>query len=228
MRGRSRGGALTRILLTGFGSFPGAPFNPTRAIVRVLSRRNRPALQRAGIDLRVAILPVVYDAIEAALEDHIERNVPDIIVLLGLAAQRTSVSVETRAQNRLSIIHPDADGSLARRREVTPGHAPAMAARWPAAQLANAIRAVGVRARLSRDAGDYLCNQALYLALQKHHGLCGFIHVPLLRRKLPLCHNCFSGDVANHDLPTFAEVETAVARVLRHLAVEHRRVSGRK
>ena len=36
------------ILLTGFGPFPGAPFNPTGPLVRELARRNSPGLRRAA------------------------------------------------------------------------------------------------------------------------------------------------------------------------------------
>ena len=36
-----------RVLITGFGPFPGAPFNPSAALAKALARRRRPAL--AGI-----------------------------------------------------------------------------------------------------------------------------------------------------------------------------------
>ena len=39
----SRESSLT-VLLTGFGPFPGAPFNPTQALVGRLGARRRPAL----------------------------------------------------------------------------------------------------------------------------------------------------------------------------------------
>ncbi|HRV30277.1 MAG TPA: pyroglutamyl-peptidase I, partial [Kiritimatiellia bacterium] len=33
-----------RVLITGFGPFPGAPYNPTRPLVERLTRLRRPAL----------------------------------------------------------------------------------------------------------------------------------------------------------------------------------------
>ena len=44
-----------RILVTGFGPFPGAPFNPTEPLVKRLTQLRRPALDRvAHCDLKHA------------------------------------------------------------------------------------------------------------------------------------------------------------------------------
>lgn len=45
-----------RILITGFGPFPGAPYNPTQALVARLLRLRRPAL--ADVELASHIFPV--------------------------------------------------------------------------------------------------------------------------------------------------------------------------
>ena len=46
----------TRLLMTGFGSFPGAPSNPTLLIIARLARSGR--LSRAGVVLVTRALPV--------------------------------------------------------------------------------------------------------------------------------------------------------------------------
>ena len=47
-----------RILITGFGPFPGAPFNPTMPLVKRLTRLRRPALD--DVELTGHIFPVTY------------------------------------------------------------------------------------------------------------------------------------------------------------------------
>ena len=49
-----------RILITGFGPFPGAPFNPTQPLVARLLRLRRPALD--DVELSGHIFPVTYSA----------------------------------------------------------------------------------------------------------------------------------------------------------------------
>jgi pyroglutamyl-peptidase len=51
------------ILVTGFGPFPGAPFNPTGPLVERLARLRRPALANTKIVLH--IFPTSYAAVDA-------------------------------------------------------------------------------------------------------------------------------------------------------------------
>ena len=54
--------AKLRILITGFGPFPGAPFNPTQPLVKRLLRLQRPAL--GDVELSGHIFPVTYNAVD--------------------------------------------------------------------------------------------------------------------------------------------------------------------
>jgi len=54
-----------RILITGFGPFPGAPFNPTQPLVARLLRLRRPAL--SDVELTGHIFPVTYKAVDHEL-----------------------------------------------------------------------------------------------------------------------------------------------------------------
>ena len=52
--------------------------------------------------------------------------------------------------------------------------------RIPAAEIAAKIRRAGIAARISHDAGAYLCNATLYETLQRQKDLpAGFIHIPV-------------------------------------------------
>ena len=163
------------VLVTGFGAFPGAPRNPTLAILAGLER-HRGRLARLGIELRCAVLPVVYEAVEPALRAATGSTRPDAILHLGLAGRRRAISIETRALNRAGPLHPDA----ARRRPaqvLAPGAARTMRATYPAARVCAALARHG--AHPSIDAGDYVCNATLYRSLAARLApRIGFIHVP--------------------------------------------------
>jgi pyrrolidone-carboxylate peptidase len=48
------------------------------------------------------------------------------------------------------------------------------------------MRACGLDAELSDDAGDYICNETLYLALGSDVPRVGFIHVPMPSERMSL------------------------------------------
>src|ERR1700687_4273661 len=135
-----------RILITGFGPFPGAPFNPTEPLVMELARRRHPANVR-----RVAhVFRVSYEAVDRELPGLLEREQPDALIMFGLAGRTRHVRVETCARNALTRTVPDAGGKLPVTATIVPGGPDALALRAPAQKLVMAARAAGVRAALSR------------------------------------------------------------------------------
>ena len=117
------------------------------------------------------------------LEELDETLKPDAILHFGLAARRKSLSIETRALNRLNLLRCDASGARASRLAIIPGAPQAARSTFPARQIEAALRHAGLRARLSVKAGTYVCNESLYLTLTRSHaGAAGFIHVPRLAR----------------------------------------------
>ena len=71
------------ILITGFGPFPGAPYNPTGPLVSELARRRHPAFVNVR---RVAhIFPVSYEAVDRELPALLKRERPDALIMFGLA-----------------------------------------------------------------------------------------------------------------------------------------------
>jgi pyroglutamyl-peptidase len=172
-----------RILVTGFGGFPGARKNPTARMIGELVRC-RPRLARAGICLELAVLPVIYAETGPRLAALAQKIRPDAILHFGVAPRRTKLCVETRALNRASVLHPDASGAVAAARAVV-RHAPmSLKSTVPCGLIAAALRKGGFDAALSIDAGDYVCNQTLFLSLNQSRApqgfapLVGFIHVP--------------------------------------------------
>jgi pyroglutamyl-peptidase len=168
------------ILVTGFSAFPGAPVNPSAAIVMRLLRRHSRRFRLHEIKLQTAVLPVVYNEVTRELEELVARTRPDAIVHLGLASRRKQVSVETRALNRVTILHSDAAKRRAAARAVRDGGLPALRAPLATPPLVTLMRRTGVPTQLSIDAGDYVCNQTLYVSLSSRGAPAVFIHVPRL------------------------------------------------
>ena len=86
-----------RILLTGFGPFPGAPHNPTQPLVARLAQLRRPALD--DVALGSHIFPVTYAAVDRQLPDVLAKQKPDALLMFGLAARTPYLRIETRARN---------------------------------------------------------------------------------------------------------------------------------
>jgi pyroglutamyl-peptidase len=166
------------ILITGFGPFPGAPFNPTEPLVMELARRRHPANVR-----RVAhVFRVSYEAVDRELPALLAREQPDALIMFGLAGRTRHVRVETLARNALARTLPDAAGRLPVAASIVSGAPDALRLRAPAQKLVMAARAAGVPAALSRDAGRYLCNYLCWRAAEAAAAgaprLVAFIHVP--------------------------------------------------
>ena len=172
---------MTRVLVTAFGPFPGAPSNPTMALVRELQRRHGKRLGRLSIALHTRILPVRFAQVEGALGAALDRVQPHVVLHLGLAGRRAALSVELRAVNRLGTLRPDAARAFAPSPMISPGDSFQRIARWPAHAIRAAMDQFAVT-RLSGDAGYYVCNHTLFLTLARTRGPVGFIHIPRPRK----------------------------------------------
>jgi pyroglutamyl-peptidase len=173
------------ILLTGFGPFPGAPFNPTGRLVEKLARSRR--LAGGGVRRTSHVFCTSYQAVDHELPALLARTKPDVIVMFGLAGRTRHLRIETRARNTLSCIVPDAARSKPLTGNITPGLAGAMALRAPAQRLIRAAQLTGAPAALSHDAGRYLCNYLCWRAAEaagRPNGprVAAFVHVPPVRR----------------------------------------------
>jgi pyroglutamyl-peptidase len=172
------------ILVTGFGPFPGAPFNPTGPLVKRLARLRRPSL--ADVKIVGYVFPTSYAAVDRDLPRLIARHKPDALLMFGLAPRTKAIRIETRARNTVALL-PDAGRAALNRRAITAGGSGTKALSAPARALLAAARAARVPAALSHDAGRYLCNYLCWRAAEaaaKPGGpqAAAFIHVPRVRR----------------------------------------------
>ena len=172
------------ILVTGFGPFPGAPFNPTGLLAQRATRARRPAL--ADVKIVTHIFPTSYAAVDRELPSLIAKHKPDALLMFGLAPRARELRVETRARNTLALL-PDAGGASLGRWTIAIGKPASIKLRTPDRALLAVLRGLRPRATLSRDAGRYLCNYLCWRASEKaststRPRFTAFIHVPPVRR----------------------------------------------
>jgi pyroglutamyl-peptidase len=146
---------MTTILITGFGPFPGAPYNPTELLVQQVAQVRRPALR--DVKIIPHIFTTSYAAVDRDLPALINQHKPDAILMFGLAARTKHIRIEMRARNALALL-PDATSASLGRRTIASGAAAAMTMPAPARHLLASAQAARVPAALSRDAGRYHCN----------------------------------------------------------------------
>lgn len=178
------------VLLTGFGPFPSVGANATSVLVpRIVeaARRGHP-----GIAFVAHVFPTEWDAVIGLIDDLIWQHKPVVALHFGVSSRATGFEIETRGRNHCSFSE-DAAGRLPRGPCLTPGGPEFLPATWPAAQIVARLRRRGLPAKISRDAGGYLCNALLYRSLETARSMgapmrSGFVHLPasLVNERRPL------------------------------------------
>jgi pyroglutamyl-peptidase len=167
------------LLVTGFGPFPGAPENPTEALVRKLVDAQPETFGAA--DLRAVVLPTEYRRSWSILRRLYARLAPDVVVHFGLSARADAIAIERAARRRCASDRPDAVGFTPRRGLARRSGPETLASAFPVDCIVAALLEAGFPAAASDDAGDYVCNATLYRSLAEPAPSArriGFVHVP--------------------------------------------------
>ena len=168
------------VLLTGFGPFPSVPANATSLLVPQIAEAARAAFP--GIAFEVRTLPTEWAAGIDHLDELYETIVPTVALHFGVSSRARGFEIEARGANRRAFL-PDAAGVFPSTPALSEGGAGYLASTVPVSAIVGRLRAKGLPAFVSRDAGAYLCNAALYSALDKarrssrDHRV-GFVHLP--------------------------------------------------
>jgi pyrrolidone-carboxylate peptidase len=104
-----------KLLVTGFGPFPGVHHNPSGQIALAIGRSAR--LKRQGVQVSAHELIVTYAALPdlAAL---IASEKPDAILMFGIAARTKQPRLEKRGENRTRPLSVDASGTRPKSRKL--------------------------------------------------------------------------------------------------------------
>jgi pyroglutamyl-peptidase len=168
---------VTRVLVTGFEPFDGASVNPSQLLVESLAAEPPP-----DVELATTVLPVAYARAAGALREAVRSVEPTAVVCFGQADGRTGISIERFAHNLDDGTKVDNEGASSGA-EIDPAGPAAYRSTLPVAAIVSALRAAGIPAAESRDAGGYLCNHVFYVLmgeLEERQAVGGFVHVPLL------------------------------------------------
>jgi pyroglutamyl-peptidase len=166
-----------KLLATGFGPFPGAPENPTAALIAGLA--GLPAEALGGSALRAVVLPTDYRRSWEMLCDLYAGFAPDVVVHFGLDIHAEAIQVERIGRNAVDPMKRDAAGYAPPDGRVHLAGPDLLHATLPVSSIVDALTEAGHAAMLSDDAGGYVCNATLYRSLHAEAApQVGFIHVP--------------------------------------------------
>ena len=183
--------ARPRILLTGFGPYPGVPENPSGWLAETLAAR----APSHDYDLQARVLPTEWEAV-AALTPRLHQTLqPHVMIHFGVSPRAKTLRIERSAHNRAAS-RTDARGALPDTPAISSGGAMRLDTGLPVTQLAAHLRTQGMPARTSRSCGRYLCNFLYYRSLQWAHAQTRdalFVHIPPPSQGGP-----FSEDVLLH------------------------------
>ena len=171
-----------KALVTGFDPFGGDAVNPSFEAVRRLPARI------ATLEVVSAELPTSFKRALPKLRALIKREQPDIVLCVGLAADRAAISIEKVAVNWDEARIADNDGAMPVDKPIVPRAPAAYFSTLPVAAIVDALTRAGLRAEISMSAGTFVCNHVFYglmhsvnrAAGTKRVLHAGFVHVPAL------------------------------------------------
>ena len=169
---------MKKILITGFEPFGGSTINPALEAVKRLD-----GLELTNGKVYTAIIPVVLQKSIDAVQDAIEQIKPDVVLLIGQASGRTTITPERVAINMDDFRIPDNEGNQVIDEHVIAGGPDAFFATLPIKAMVAAMKEAGVPASISNTAGTFVCNHLFYgimHALKETSIKAGFIHIPLI------------------------------------------------
>ncbi|WP_026379959.1 pyroglutamyl-peptidase I [Afifella pfennigii] len=182
------GGRPPRLLVTGFGPFPGVPDNPSAWLVEELAA----SALAEEIEAQALhwVLPTDWVAAPDAYRRLWEAHRPDIAVQFGVSRRACDFQLERIARNRMADDKPDASGARAPSSRIDADGPESWRGSLPIRRIRASLESAGHPASLSEDAGTYLCNALYYRAgrLAASSGrlvMAGFVHLPFLADAVP-------------------------------------------
>ena len=172
-----------KILVTGFDPFGGEKVNPALEAVKSLPSEIH------GAEIHWVEIPTVFYKSAEVLEAEIVRYQPDVVLCIGQAGGRASLTPERVAINQDDARIPDNQGNQPIDTPIRLDGEAAYFSTLPIKAMVQAIKEVGLPATVSNTAGTFVCNhlmyQALYLADKKFpHMRAGFMHIPYMTEQV--------------------------------------------
>ncbi len=163
------------LLITGFEPFGGESINPSWETVKQLPQT------LGDWCVHKLQIPVVFGLAADAVWKAAEERKPDVIICVGQAGGRGSITPEQVAINlrngtdNAGVSHCDSP--------CVEGGPNAYFTTLPVRAMVEAMQAAEIPASISYSAGTYVCNDTLYTLLQRFADTdtkVGFVHIPYL------------------------------------------------
>lgn len=176
---------MTRVLVTAFEPFGGETMNPSQLAVQLLA--DLPPT--VGVELTTAILPVEFLRAGDVMRRSIEACGAEVVVCVGEAGGRSSVTVERFAVNLDDAALPDNAGYQPIEQPAVAAGPVAYTSSLPLGDVVEALLAAGIPAAKSSTAGTYVCNHVFYelmhlIATELPGVRGGFVHVPYVHEQV--------------------------------------------
>lgn len=184
-----------KILLTGFDPFGGENINPSWLAVCA-------AAEKIGFaDVKTLLLPTEYYSSVNIATEAIKTFMPDVVVSVGQAGGRASVSFERVAVNVIDSDTPDNAG-VSLHTVNCPDGPDKFETTLPVNEMVKAVNDSGLPAYISESAGRFVCNHVFY-GLSKYVSdnslpvKVGFVHVPFIPKQTVARPNTASMSLEN-------------------------------
>lgn len=172
-----------KILVTGFDPFGGEEINPAIEAVKLLPDTIQ------GADIIKLEIPTVFHKAAQVLTSKALDVQPDVILNIGQAGGRTSLSVERVAINQDDARIPDNEGNQPIDQPIQELGQPAYFSTLPIKAMVSRIQEAGYPALISNSAGTFVCNHIMYQSLylvqnELPETKAGFIHIPYMSEQV--------------------------------------------
>ncbi|MBN2605129.1 MAG: pyroglutamyl-peptidase I [Bacilli bacterium] len=172
-----------KILVTGFEPFLDNLENPSYELLGLLPK------SIYGNEIIKVPLPVEFDRCFEVLKPYIDQHKPGIILNVGLAGGRKSISPERVAINVNDSINPDNVGYCPVDQVIIEHGENAYFSTLDIRNIINRLEQKNIPVHLSNSAGTYVCNNLMYHVLhyvKTNHLNCkaGFVHVPFMSEQV--------------------------------------------
>ena len=167
---------MSGVLITGFEPFGGDPRNPSGEIARLLDGRSIAGRRVVGVEL-----PCAFGRSRRRIETLLDAHRQELVVSIGLAANRAEITPERVAINVSDARIADNDGRRPVERPVIRGGPAGYWSTLPVRAIVRSLNRAGFPAAISNTAGTYVCNHVFFATmhvLRRRRTRAGFIHIP--------------------------------------------------
>lgn len=171
-----------KILITGFAPFGGEKINPSWEAIKDIKDFN-------NIEIIKVEIPTEFFKAAEISKDFLKKYSPDILLHIGQAGGRNTITFEKIAINLRDSKIPDNNGYIANYEKISEDGSDGYFSNINIKKLVTDLNKKNIPAKISLSAGTYVCNEVLYSSLKyiKDNSLktkCTFIHVPFVETQV--------------------------------------------